>query len=283
MLEEVNLCYQAACEDDIDGVKKQVQRLLHNSRSTSEQNKPSSRWLFASLLIAIEKHNLELVQFLLNERVVDEDLPFESAVRARAFEILEFFLGLGWDINTPIYASYVEFSSIPICTSDRQMTEWLLDHGADPNSRCDWDLTPISQAIYAAPLELIDYLFSRGANPRCGQLLHHAVLRDKSDALQVVRQVAELGAPINEIKYETDPRGYSEREPFSLGTPLHRAAEFRKVGIIKYLLEMGADPQKLDSKRQTPRFWAETYGHTEMALILKEAEERQIHGTDIRY
>lgn len=153
------------------------------------------------------------------------------------------------------------------------MVEWFLDHGADPNSPCDWDLTPTSQAVYAAPLDLIDYLFSRGANPRRGQLLHHAVLRDKPDALAVVRRIVELGAPINEIKYETDPRGYSERKPFGLGTPLHRAAEFGKVDIVKYLLKKGADPLKLDSKGQTPRFWAEKYGRTEVALILKETEE----------
>jgi len=129
--------------------------------------------------------------------------------------------------------------------------------------------------MYGAPLETIDYLFSRGADARCGQLLHHAVLRDKPDALDVVRRVVERGAPINEIKYENEPMVYWEREPFGLGTPLHRAAEFGKTDIVKYLLEQGADPLKLESKKKTPRFWAESKNYAEVASILKEAEDRQ--------
>lgn len=39
-----------------------------------------------------------------------------------------------------------------------------------------------------------------------------------------------------------------EREPFGLGTPLYRAAEFGRVEIVKYLLEQGVDPLKLDSR-----------------------------------
>ena len=155
------------------------------------------------------------------------------------------------------------------------MVVWLLDHGANPNSRCDWDFTPTSYAMLAAPLEIVDYIFQRGANPLCGQLLHYAVLRDKPDALEVVRRLVEKGAPINEIKYENELKTYNEREPFGLGTPLHRAAEFGKVVIVEYLLEMGADSLKLDSKKRTPCFWAEKNGFAEVVRALKEAENLQ--------
>ncbi|KAF2864717.1 hypothetical protein BDV95DRAFT_680809 [Massariosphaeria phaeospora] len=133
---------------------------------------------------------------------------------------MHLFLGLGWDINTPMGPGEPSTLSIPIC-------------------QCDWEM---------------------GANPHCGQLLHWAVIKDKVDALQVVRRIVELG--------------------FGLGTLLHRAAEFGKVDIVKYLLEAGADPLKLDTKGQTPRHWAETSNFTELALILKEAEERQLRGTN---
>lgn len=155
------------------------------------------------------------------------------------------------------------------------MVMWLLDHGANPNSRCDWDFTPTSYAMLAAPLETIDILFERGANPLCGQLLHYAVLRDTSDALDVVCKIVEKGAPINEIKYETEPETYIERKPFGLGTPLHRAAEFGKKDIVEYLLKMGADSLKLDSKGRTPRYWAEKDGFTDVARVLEEAERKQ--------
>ncbi|KAF1361997.1 ankyrin, partial [Lizonia empirigonia] len=162
---------------------------------------------------------------------------------------------------------------IPLSTSDEEMVTWLLDHGADPNSRCEWDLTPTSYAMLKAPLEIIGRLFQRGADPCCGQLLHYAVLRDKPDALVVVRLVVEKGAPINEVKYEKDLKTYSERKLFGLGTPLHRAAEFGKLDIVRYLLENGANPLKRDSKERTPRFWAEKRSPTEVARLLEEAEK----------
>ena len=152
------------------------------------------------------------------------------------------------------------------------MVLWLLDHGADPNSRCEWDLTPTSYAMLKAPLETIDKLFKRGADACRGQLLHYAVLREQPDALAVVRRVVEEGAPIDEVKYEKDPKTYSERKPFGLGTPLHRAAEFGKLDIVRYLMEKGADPLKLDSKGRSPRFWAEQKSHTEVARVLEDAE-----------
>jgi len=164
--------------------------------------------------------------------------------------------------------------SIPICTHDKEMVIWLLDHGANPNSRCNWDCTPASLAMYTAPIETIEYLFQRGADPLYGELLQWAVIRNKPDGLDVVRQIVEKGAPIDEIKYANDPKSYYLRKPFGLGTPLHRAAEDGKVDIVKYLLEMGADPLKLDSKGRTPRYWAEQSGGTaEVVDVLKEAEE----------
>lgn len=155
------------------------------------------------------------------------------------------------------------------------MVKWLVNHGADPNGCCDWDFTPTSYAVYTGSLEMIDYLFQRGAHPLRGQLLHHAVLRKSTDALEVVRRVVEKGAPINAIKYENDRKTYIEREPFGLGTPLHRAAERGKLDIVYYLLQMGADPMKLDSKGRTPRFWADKNGFTEVVRALEEAENLQ--------
>ena len=154
------------------------------------------------------------------------------------------------------------------------MVTWLLNHGADPNARCCWDYTPTSQAMLSASIHLIDYLFTRGADAQRGELLQYAVLRNRSDALDVVRRAVEHGAPINKVKYEDDSEVFWERKPFGLGTPLHRAAEFGKAEIVKYLLEQGADPLKLDSRGKKPRYWADLKGFpaAESALFHAEAQ-----------
>jgi len=152
------------------------------------------------------------------------------------------------------------------------MVTWFLDHGADPNARCAWDFTPTSQAVFEAPFSLITYIFSRGADAQRGQLLQHAIHRNDPNALTIVQLLVERGAPINEVKYENEPNVYWEREPFGLGTPLHRAAELGKGDVVEYLLEQGADPLKLDSRGERPRFWAEKRGFIDIARVLLEAE-----------
>ena len=64
--------------------------------------KPHPKWLYRSLAAAIINGNVEIVRFLLDEKVVDGDLPIESAVRGQSSEVLELFLQYGWDINRPL-------------------------------------------------------------------------------------------------------------------------------------------------------------------------------------
>ncbi|KAH6643691.1 ankyrin repeat-containing domain protein [Boeremia exigua] len=273
---QVDICYRAACDGDLDTVKEPVWQLLHNPEATFPE-RPQPRWLYYSLSEAIRQENVEIIHFLLDENVKNGDFPAKATVRSRAFKVLELFLQRGWDINQPLCRIEPSVLCVPLSTSDKEMVMWLLDHGANPNSRCDWDFTPTSVAMLAAPLETINTLFERGANPLCGQLLHYAVLRDKSDALEVVCKIVEKGAPINEIKYEKELKTYFERKPFGLGTPLHRAAETGKKDVVEYLLKMGADSLKLDSKGLTPRYWAEKKGFTDVTHILEEAERRQVN------
>lgn len=86
---------------------------------------------------------------------------------------------------------------------DREMTEWLLDNGADPNARCEIDLTPLSHAVQYADREIIDLLLRRGGDVRKGQLVHHAVFRE-GDAVELVQDLIERGASLNALWYQDD-------------------------------------------------------------------------------
>ncbi|KAJ6185950.1 hypothetical protein N7519_007251 [Penicillium mononematosum] len=45
--------------------------------------------------------------------------------------------------------------SLLFLVGDEQMTSWLLDHGANPNKRCEIDCTPLSYAVQLAPISVI--------------------------------------------------------------------------------------------------------------------------------
>lgn len=231
--------------------------------------------LYNALLEAIKRDDVNIVQLLIDNQVGCEDgrLPVEPPVRARAFKVLELFLERGLDINETFRRNEPPVLSIPICTGDMKMVKWLLDHGANPNSRCEWDCTPASYAMFRAPLDIVKYLFEKGADPAYGELLQWAVIRTESNSLEVVRDIVEKGAAIDEIKYAKHLESFNSRKPYGFGTPLHRAAEHGKLDIVMYLLEKGANPLKLDSKEKTPRFWAEARGHAEVVRVLKIAEE----------
>lgn len=153
-------------------------------------------------------------------------------------------------------------------TDDKSLTEWFLDHGADPNVQSAWDLTAMSVTMYGAPLDTIKMLFSRGADAKRGQLLHNAVFRDSPDVIELAGLLLDMGVPINEIHYENHPQAFAERSAFGLGTPLHYAASEGKVELVSYLLQRGADPSIKNMKGRTVLQQAEFRQQSEVVRLL---------------
>lgn len=132
---------------------------------------------------------------------------------------------------------------------DLEMTTWLLDHGADPNRRCNIDFTPLSYAVEHASLPIVSLLLNRGGNVTKGQVLHHAVTRD-SDSVEVLKLLIAQGAPINGTMYQNHQPSWDMY--FFMGeTPLHKAVFFRKIDVIHYFLREGAGLNVKDVRGRT--------------------------------
>lgn len=101
----------------------------------------------------------------------------------------------------------------------------------------------MSEAMQGASLDTIDLLFTRGADIKRGQLLHSAIIRQgpEEEVIELVDLLLKKGAPINEIQYQNHPQNFGELNAFSLGTPLHYAAERGSQTLVSYLLKNGAD------------------------------------------
>lgn len=129
------------------------------------------------------------------------------------------------------------------------MTTWLLDHGADPNRRCDIDYTPLSYAVQMTDMPTIDLLLSRGGDVRIGQLVHWAIYRE-SNNLELVKFLIDRGAPFHALMYEDHP--YSRwMFPFMKETPLHIAVALKRRDVVCYLIQKGASVETKDRKGQT--------------------------------
>ncbi|KGO42211.1 hypothetical protein PEX1_025730 [Penicillium expansum] len=189
------------------------------------------------------------VKELLRHEVPLFPIYISEAINAKenAKDILESLLENGWDINQPMGAMHPPILSDAL--DDLEMTTWLLDHGADPNRRCNIDFTPLSYAIEHASLPIVNLLLNRGGDVTKGQVLHHAVARE-SDAVEVLKLLIAQGAPINGIMYR-DHQPSWDMYLFMGETPLHKAVFLRKVDVIHYLLGEGAELNVKDVRNRT--------------------------------
>ena len=129
------------------------------------------------------------------------------------------------------------------------MTIWLLDHAADPNTRCDIDTTPLSYAVRHTDLPTIDLLLRRGGDVRIGQLVHNAIYRE-SDTLKVVETLVDRGASLDSLMYQDHQYSWN-MFPFMRETPLHTAVALKSDDIIRYLIHKGANVKIENYRGQT--------------------------------
>lgn len=141
---------------------------------------------------------------------------------------------------------------------------YLLSHGADPNIQTNENGSSVLAGLaYVNQLECVRLLLEHGANPNLGRdasgetPLHHALAKNESDRVPLVKLLLDYGADPNA---KTNPGVIScnfWRDARTRGeTPLHRAAAYAPAETINLLLTAGADPSAQDVNGDTPRAWA---------------------------
>jgi len=157
---------------------------------------------------------------------------------------------------------------------DEEMVDWFLWHGADPNARCSYDITPLSYAVRDAPVPTIQKLFDRGGSIHAGQLLHFAVYRKAPDVLEVLSFLLDKGAPINDVMYQNDEMSYKMEVYEQKGTALHSAAMQGRLDLVQFLIANGAHPAIRDAYGLTPLQWAEKEGALSVVTYLRPVVAR---------
>lgn len=213
----------------------------------------------------------------------------ESAVKRRSLDLLSLLLEYGLDINKEVEWCFPPpLSSGPVtyplllrllttfrlaldAEADELVVAWFFDHGADPDARCQMDMTPLSIAMQYAPLTIIRMLLVHTPAPQHGQLLHYAARRTSHDSGQVIDLVLQhcKNLEVNDIMYHNHAFSFEIRKCVGLGTALHEAAITGTPDTVRLLISRGTDTKIPNTRGQTALKAAEELGNREVAELLR--------------
>lgn len=201
--------------------EKLVQALM--SRAAWKSHLPIITFLFEQFpFVPLEEETIRAA-------VYSGSIPLFSALMARDSSVIN----MQFDKRgTPLIVAYT--SKQPI-----DFLHFLLESGADPNQDPEVTAYPIAIAAYFhTDLKVVDLLLDHGARLERSGALSVAARRGNESML---RHLLHHGA-----KPEFDATELGSQQ-----SPLHVAVRQRHVGILKILLEYGADARHVDSKGKT--------------------------------
>ncbi|OAG33816.1 hypothetical protein AYO21_12090 [Fonsecaea monophora] len=144
--------------------------------------------------------------------------------------MLELLLLGGCDINAWVRDDWTP--PLADASFDPELVGWLVEHGADPNAQCRYDITALSIAAGSASREVIE-LARRG-----------------DDFVELL--LSKGGSP-NALMFHDHPVSFCQFECLGLGTSLHEAVLHRHDRLVRLLLNHGANPQIRDSLGGLPQ------------------------------
>ena len=161
---------------------------------------------------------------------------------------------------------YYDFEDLPAwlttprsALDSKELTKWLLEHGADPNLPGKRGITPLAKAAWTSSIEILELLLKHGARLEGSRALSAAASRNGPNQIKKVSFLLQAGADINEVDFEP-PWLVSPVLKIikSKGTALHSASKFGdKPEMIDFLLKHGGDPKIKNSDGLTPAAFKE--------------------------
>ncbi|MCC6287144.1 MAG: ankyrin repeat domain-containing protein [Chitinophagaceae bacterium] len=126
----------------------------------------------------------------------------------------------------------------------------------------------LCNAAYNGKVDSVKWLLDKGENANFSftdtgeNALHYTISKtsEMGERAEIVKILIAAGTDVNKKTTAGKPTLCFMRDAYLKGeSPLHRAAAFGNVPIIKMLLEAGADPSMKDSNGDTPISWGSWY------------------------
>lgn len=220
------------------------------------------------LMIAVHHNRSTTVRALIDNEadldlMGDEDTATTLAVKEKRIECLRILLAAGANADSQDRKKKT-LLQLAIIGNSPQITQILLDKGADPNTG-KTDEPILFEVIRNSSVEIFKIMLESGkvdikeVNSLGESAVHIAAQQGNAAILSVL---LNNGIPPNVTDYE----GL---------TLMHHAAKRGQTNLIKQLIAANAHVRVFDKKDRTPSFYAEQAGHDECAKILKAAEEKE--------
>ncbi|KAI5359903.1 putative ankyrin repeat-containing domain superfamily [Septoria linicola] len=175
-------------------------------------------------------------------------------------ELLELMVHFGADLKSQGHMVLHNFAD------DRDMLDWLLDHGADikrvnrGRTASDFALYPggyddsvkvLSNVAAKGDIELFDHLVDRGADPARSLALHYvSKCKDEEKALSMLSHLLDVHEM--DIHADTDDLRDFFHDAEDAGTPLCTAIYRQNLAVVQELLSRGADPNRYGDSGHPP-------------------------------
>ncbi len=173
---------------------------------------------------------------------------------------VEKLVGQGADINyTDAWGNFAMFTAA--WEGNTKALELYFNLGAKINFE---DANLLCNAAYNGKIESVKWLLNKGENAKftfakTGEnALHYTISKtsEMDERTKIVKVLIAAGADVNKKTTVGKSTLCFMRDAYLKGeTPLHRAAAYGNVDIIKMLLDAGADPSVKDSNGDTPLSW----------------------------
>ena len=176
-------------------------------------------------------NHLEMVELLADRGAEFDESDMLLALSRRAFEVAEFLIRRGFDINTeyerfhsahgPRITSGTVLHYVAANNDPTESVQFLINRGLDVDVRNRYNATPLAAAVLEENLEMAEFLIGEGAD---------VMSSNKSGR-----------------------------------TPLHLAAIRGNRAIVRLLIDRGAHPAARDDEGRTPADWARKAGYSSLA------------------
>ena len=248
------------------------------------------------MMISTSGYRLDIVQYLLEEEVIDVNAQNEIGVTAlmvasmyNATGIAGYLLEMGADPNIPDQDGNTALMPAVTGPNKIEIVNALLEAGADPNIPNEDGNTALMPAVTGPnKIEIVNALLEAGADPNIPDQDGNTALMSAvtgPDKIEIVDALLEAGADPNvlsgnrnneenEAVAEWMPR--SENQDNS-ATPLMIASlDCDNLDVINRLLEAGADPFGENRSGETARLWILTRNHNHNSYECLQLSDRLV-------